>query len=104
MAHPFARLRKGGSLPAEESFAYLQAFRAAAAVSDGCQLGATRSASCLLADHLFLHLLLHFLGRGFCNVGSDHPSVTLGIDNDPTAVPPKHIHHRSLGRGAELYG
>src|SRR5712692_9930254 len=69
-----------------------------------CYSGATRSAGCLLAGYLFHHLLLHFLRCGSCDVGSDHPSVTLGIDNGSTAVAPKHIHHGSLGRGAELYG
>src|SRR5437016_11395327 len=64
-----------------------------------CYSGATRSAGCLLAGHLFLHLLLHFLRCGLCNVGSDHPSVPLGIDNGSTPVAPKHIHHGSLGRG-----
>src|ERR1700730_15017082 len=68
---------------------------------EGRYSGATGSASCLLAGHLFLHLLLHFLRCGFRLVGSDHPGVTLGIDNGPTAVPPKHIHHWSLGRGPE---
>jgi hypothetical protein len=63
---------------------------------------ATCGVSCLLAGHLFLHLLLHFLGCGLCNVGSDHPGVTLGIYNGSTAVAPKHIHHGSLGRCAEL--
>ena len=64
-----------------------------------CYSGATRSAGCLLASYLFHHLLLHFLRCGLCDVGSDHPSVTLGIDNGSTAVAPKHIHHGSLGRG-----
>src|SRR3981081_1007680 len=66
-------------------------------------LGATRSASCLLACHLFLHLLLHFLRCGFCPVRCNHPSVTLGIDNDTAAIAPKHIHHFSLGSGTEFY-
>jgi hypothetical protein len=70
----------------------------------GCYSGATRSAGFLLASHLFLHLLLHFLRCGFCNVGSDHPSVTLGIDNGSTTVASEPIHHGPLGRGAELYG
>src|SRR6266849_4608174 len=66
--------------------------------------GGTRSAGCLLADHLFLHLLLHFLRCVLCNVSSDHPSVTLGINNGSTAVAPKHIHHGPLGRGADVDG
>jgi|SRR5580765_1031297 len=44
------------------------------------------------------------MSQGSRSVGGDHPSVTLGIDNGSTAVAPKHIHHGSLGRGAELYG
>src|SRR5215469_8160098 len=71
---------------------------------EGCYSGARRRPGCLLAGYLFLHLLLHFLRCGLCNVGSDHPSVALGIDNGSTAVAPKHIHHGSLRGGAELYG
>src|SRR5258708_5084955 len=37
-------------------------------------------------------------------MGGNHPKVSLWIDNGSTAVAPKHIHHRSLGRGPELYG
>jgi len=37
-------------------------------------------------------------------MGSDHPNVTLRVDNGFTAVAPKHIHHRFLERSAELYG
>ena len=73
------------------------------AALEGRFSGAARRAGCLLAGHLFLHLLLHFLGCGLCNVGRDHPSVTLGIHHGAGAVAPKHIHHRSLSRGAELY-
>ncbi len=43
------------------------------------------------------------LRGGLCNMGSNHPSVALGIDNGSAAVAPKHIHHRSLGHGPELY-
>jgi hypothetical protein len=59
---------------------------------------------CPLVGHLFRHLLFHFLGCGSGNVASDHPNVTLGIHNGSTPVAPEHIHHGSLGRGAELYG
>src|SRR6266849_5717494 len=64
--------RDGGDcrcmLPALERFG-----RRKIAELEECCSGATRSASCLLGGHLFLHLLLHFLRCGFCLVGSDPP-------------------------------
>src|ERR1700722_16269614 len=57
----------------------------------------------MLARHLLLHLLFHFLRRGFSHVRGNHPGVAVGIDNGSTTVPPKHIHHWSLKGCPELH-
>ena len=46
-----------------------------------------------LSTGLFLHFLLHFFGRGFCDMSSDPPGVAVHICHGAATVTPKHIHH-----------